>query len=348
MEKQLTAAMLAQVVEGEVQGNPNQLITGLENLRDATPEQVSFLTNRKYKDMVEGSKAGTIIVGKDCGLEARESHTLIVVENAELAVVKATMVFAPEPVKYAPGVHPSAVVAESAELAEGVHVGANAVIEENVKIGPNTVIAAGAYVGHQTTIGAECIIYQNVSIRERSVIGNKVILNCGVVIGGDGYGFAPTPQGPVKIPQVGYVRIDDDVEIGANSTVDRGRFGKTWIKSGVKIDNLVMIAHNVEVGEGSLIIALTGIAGSARIGRGVILAAQSGVNGHITIGDGVKLAATSSAHKSIDPGKEMLGTPAEEPKVFMERYTLPKKVRRLNKKIENLELQIEQLKSKLS
>ena len=178
----------------------------------------------------------------------------------------------------------------------------------------------------------------------RCFIGNRVILHPGVVVGGDGFGFVPGPRGIIKIPQTGIVQIDDDVEIGANTTLDRARFGKTWIKTGVKIDNQVMIAHNVVVGECSLLVAQSGIAGSAELGRGVILAAKSGVNGHITLGDGVQVAGTSGVVKSLPAGAIALGTPAESQREFMTRWTLPKKVEKLSKKIEELENKLKELK----
>lgn len=167
-------------------------------------------------------------------------------------------------------------------------VGANAVIEPGVEIGDGAVIGAGCYLGHQVKIGAGTILYPNVTVMYRCTIGRKCILHPGVVIGADGFGFVPGPQGLVKVPQTGIVQIDDDVELGANTTVDRARFGRTWIKSNVKVDDQVMIAHNVVIGESSILVAQTGIAGSAELGRGVVLGAKAGINGHITIGDGVQ------------------------------------------------------------
>ena len=203
----------------------------------------------------------------------------------------------------------------------------------------------GAYVGVEAKVGRNCYIAPNAVVMFRCVLGDKVVLHPGVVIGGDGFGFIPGPQGLVKVPQTGIVEIGNDVEIGANTTVDRARFGKTKIKDNVKIDNQVMIAHNVEIGESSILVAQCGIAGSAQIGRGVILAAKVGINGHITIGDGVQVAGTSGVVKSVPAGSIVMGTPAEGQREFMTRLMLPKKVEKLQAKIEALTAEIEKLKA---
>ncbi|MBQ9501608.1 MAG: UDP-3-O-(3-hydroxymyristoyl)glucosamine N-acyltransferase, partial [Lentisphaeria bacterium] len=181
------------------------------------------------------------------------------------------------------------------------------------------------------------------TVMYRCIVGRKAVIHPGVVIGGDGFGFVPGPQGLVKVPQTGIVQIDDDVEIGANTTIDRARFGKTWIKSNVKIDNQVMIAHNVVIGESSILVAQCGIAGSAELGRGVILAAKSGVNGHITLGDGVQVAGTSGVVKSLPAGSIALGTPAESQREFMARYSLPSRFEKLKAKVEKLESELNKL-----
>ena len=213
------------------------------------------------------------------------------------------------------------------------------------EIGDGTVIGAGCYIGHDVKIGAGSLLYPNVTIMYRCVIGRKAVIHPGVVIGGDGFGFIPTKQGLVKVPQTGIVQIDDDVEIGANTTIDRARFGKTWIKSNVKIDNQVMVAHNVVIGESSILVAQCGIAGSAELGRGVVLAAKSGVNGHITLGDGVQVAGTSGVVKSLPAGAIALGTPAESQREFMARHTLPSRFEKLSAKVEALRKEIAELKA---
>lgn len=344
-KKQLTAQEIAGLVEGTIKGNPERIITQVASLTDATATSVSFIGNSRYLSQLETSQAGVILVKPDLEQEPNEHQTFIVCDNIDVAFSKAIMAFAPPPIEYARGIHPTAYVAASATIGENVAIGPNSTIEADAVIGDNSVICAGTYIGHQAKIGNDCLIYQNVTISFRCVLGNRVIIQPGVVLGGDGYGFAPTPTGIIKLPQVGIVEIQDDVEIGANTTIDRARFGKTLIKTGTKIDNQVMIAHNVEVGAHTLIVAQTGIAGSAKIGNGCILAAKVGINGHITIGDGAQVAGTSGVKDSVPAGQIAIGTPAESQRKFIKRLALPKKVDRLTKKIKELEAEITQLKA---
>ena len=207
----------------------------------------------------------------------------------------------------------------------------------------NTVIGALCYIGNDVKIGPDCILYPNVTVMYRCTVGAKTILHPGVVIGADGFGFIPGPAGLVKVPQTGIVEIGNDVEIGANTTIDRARFGKTIIKDNVKIDDQVMVAHNVIVGESSILVAQAGIAGSAELGRGVILAGKAGINGHITIGDGCQIAGTSSVVKSLPPQTIAVGSPAESQREFLARVGLPKKVQKLDAKIKELEAKLAEL-----
>ena len=346
MAKTISSGELAAMTGGELKGKNDIIVTGVSSLKYAKPEDASFLGNKKYKSQLESSKASVIFVPKDYDCKPIEGKAFIVCDNPDHVFTKAVIFFAPEPIRYVPGIHPSAVVSDKAQIMENVHIGPNAVIEEGVVIGKNTVICAGVYVGHFTKIGENTLIYPNVCIRERCLVGNRVIIHPNATVGSDGFGFAPGPKGIVKIPQTGIVQIDDDVEIGSNCTIDRARFGKTWLKQGVKVDNLVQIAHNVIIGEFSMLISQCGVAGSAELGRGVIVAAKGGVNGHITIGDGAKIAGTSGVVKSVPPGAEVVGTPAEPPREFMERLTLPKKVKKMADRIDELENQLLQLKAR--
>ena len=346
MAKQISSKEMAELLGGELRGKADIMINSVSALKNAKEDSISFLANKKYKTQVAESKAGTVIVGKDYDDKVKDGHALIICDNPDLTFSKAIAFFAPEPIKFKPGIHPSAVIDPSAKIGTGVHIGPNAVIDEGAEIGNNTVIGAGTYIGHFTKVGENCLIYANVSIRERCVLGNRIIIHPGTSIGSDGYGFAPGPQGIIKIPQMGIVQIDDDVEIGANCAIDRARFGKTWLKRGVKLDNIVHIAHNVVIGEFSLLIGQCGVAGSTEIGRGAIIAAQAGINGHITIGDGAKVASTSGVVKSVPPGAEVVGTPAESPREFIERLSLPKKVKKLSGRIKELEDEIQKLKAK--
>ena len=224
------------------------------------------------------------------------------VSNPTKAFEQVVLKFAPKPITFAPGIHPSAIVDPSVQLGERVSIQPLAVIEAGAKIGDDTIIGAGSYVGHETVIGSACHIYPHVTIRERSRIGSRVIIHSGAVIGADGFGFEMVDGRHQKIQQLGIVQIDDDVEIGANTTVDRARFGRTWIQQGVKIDNLVQIAHNVVIGKNTVIAAQTGIAGSVQIGQRVLIGGQVGIIGHIEIGDNTAIGAQSGISKNISGG----------------------------------------------
>ena len=341
----LTAAKIAEMVNGKLIGSPDRTISSVSGIRDAQSDQLSFIGNKKYQHQLESTKAGVVLVCPDLADAPAVDRSLIVCDNVDYAFAKVIAVFAEEPPKWPVGVHPSAVVSHEAKLGQGVSINANAVIEAGAEIGDGTVIGAGCYIGHDVKIGAGSLLYPNVTVMYRCVIGRKAVIHPGVVIGGDGFGFIPTKQGLVKVPQTGIVQIDDDVEIGANTTIDRARFGKTWIKSNVKIDNQVMVAHNVVIGESSILVAQCGIAGSAELGRGVILAAKSGVNGHITLGDGVQVAGTSGVVKSLPAGAIALGTPAESQREFMARHTLPSRFEKLSAKVEALRKEIAELKA---
>ena len=342
--KKHTVKEIAEMINGRIIGSQDREISGVASLLDASENDISFLSNKKYAGQLATTKASAIMVAEDSEKNLPGGKTFIVCANPNATFTKVAMLFAPDPVTYPKEIHVSAVVSETAKISESASVGACAVIEDGAEIGDNTVIGAGTYIGHFTKIGSGTLIYPNVTVREHCTIGKRVIIHSGVVIGADGYGYEPGPTGIVKIPQVGSVRIDDDVEIGANSTIDRARFGKTWIKRGVKIDNLVHVAHNVTVGEFSMLIGQCGIAGSAVIGKGVIIAAQAGINGHITIGDGAKIAGTSGVLKDVPPGESLVGTPAENPRDFLERILLPQKVKKMVLKMLKLENSMAELR----
>lgn len=341
MSQVYTAAQVAEQVNGIVKGSPEREISGVNALKWASGTELSFLNNVKYRNVLDKSKASVVLVPANWKFEPAEHQTLILCEDPDKAFTKMCGFFAPDPIRYEPGIHPRAYVHESAVIDPSAHVGPTAVVEEGAVVGPNAVISAGAYVGHFCKIGDGTFVGPNASILKRCVIGKRCIIHAGASIGADGFGFNVTFRGLVKIPQNGIVQIDDDVEVGANSTIDRARFGKTWIKKGVKIDNLVHIAHNVVVGESSALIGQCGIAGSAEIGRGVVVAAQAGVNGHITLGDGTTIAGASAVQRSTPPGAKVFGTPAESEEDFLERHMLPRKVRKMMTRLEKLESHFE-------
>jgi UDP-3-O-[3-hydroxymyristoyl] glucosamine N-acyltransferase len=302
-----TIKELAALSGGELVGDPTLKITGAAALGEATPGEISFFTNRKYIGLLRKTRASAIFVPLDFAEPVDAAQ--IRVSNPTKAFEEVLLKFAPKRITFAPGIHPSAVIDPSAQLGKRVSIQPLAVIEPGAKIGDDTIIGAGSYVGHETVIGSDCHIYPNVTIRERSRVGSRVIIHSGAVIGADGFGFEMVDGRHQKLEQLGRVQIDDDVEIGANTTVDRARFGRTWIQEGVKIDNLVQIAHNVVIGKNSVIVAQAGISGSTLVGEGVTMAGQVGIAGHLEIADGTIIAAQSGVAKSL-PGGVWFGYPA--------------------------------------
>ena len=302
-----TLQQLATTSGGELVGDPSLQIMGAASLGDATPGEISFFANRKYVALLRKTRASAVFVPPDF----TEPITLaqIRVANPTKAFEQVVVKSAPKPITFAPGIHPTAVVDPSAQIGKCVSIQPHAVIESGARIGDDTIIGAGSYIGHETMIGPGCLIYPRVTIRERSRIGSRVIIHSGAVIGADGFGFEMVDGRQEKIQQLGIVQIDDDVEIGANTTVDRARFGQTWIQEGVKIDNLVQIAHNVVIGKNSVIVAQTGISGSTRVGERVMMGGQVGIVGHLEIGDGTAIGAQSGVSKSL-PGGVWFGSPA--------------------------------------
>jgi len=295
-----TLEQLAKTSGGELVGDPSLQITGAASLAEATPGEVSFFANPKYIALLRKTRASAIFVPPNFAetLDAAQ----IRVSNPAKAFEQVVLKFAPKPIQFPPGIHPTAVVDPSAQLGERVSIQPHAVIEAGATIGDDTIIGAGSYVGHETMIGSSCLIYPSVTIRERSRIGSRVIIHSGAVIGADGFGFEMVDGRQEKIQQLGIVQIDDDVEIGANTTIDRARFGRTWIQEGAKIDNLVQVAHNVVIGKNTVIAAQTGIAGSVRIGQRVLIGGQVGIIGHIEIGDNTAIGAQSGISKNISGG----------------------------------------------
>jgi UDP-3-O-[3-hydroxymyristoyl] glucosamine N-acyltransferase len=296
----LTLGEIEKMSGGKLRGDPQQEITGAASLAEATAGEISFFGNSKYAAQLRATRATAVFVPVD--FEESIPAAQIRVSNPAKAFEQVVIKFAPAPVKFAPGIHPTAVIAPTAKLGRAVSIQPHAVIEAGVEIGDNTVVGAGSYIGEQSVLGPDCMIYPRVSIRERTKIGARVIIHSGAVIGADGFGFEPTQRGYEKVRQIGIVQIDDDVEIGANTAIDRARFGRTWIQKGVKIDNLVHVAHNVVVGENSVMAAQVGIAGSARVGKRVVMGGQVGVVGHVEIGDDTTLGAKTGVSKNISGG----------------------------------------------
>lgn len=292
-----TLQEIAALSGGELIGDPAKKITGLASLAEAVEGEVAFFAASKYLPLLRETRASAVFVPLDFQEGIRAAQ--IRVGNPSKAFEQVVLKLAPPPVRFPAGVHPTAIVAEDVKLGEGVSVQAHAVIEAGASIGDRSVIGANSYVGHETQMGVDCIIYPLAMIRERCRIGARVLIHSGAVIGADGFGFEVVDGRHQKVPQVGIVQIDDDVEIGANTTIDRARFGRTWIQEGAKIDNLVQIAHNVVVGKHSIIVGQAGIAGSSRLGSYVMVGGQAGITGHVEIGDRTSIGAKTGVSKNI-------------------------------------------------
>jgi len=291
-----------------VEGDGAQIVTGLAGLKEARPGDVTFLGNPRYARLLETTTATAALVAPTWRGTCR--CVLIRVPDPDRAFTKLALILAPQAPSCPPGVHPTAVVAPGATLTSDVSIGPYCVIESEVRIGARTVVMAGCYLGYGTQVGEDCRLYPHVTTREFTRIGNRTIIHNGAVIGSDGFGYTNENGVWRKIPQVGVVEIGDDVEIGANVTIDRARFGKTVIGHGVKIDNLVQVAHNVRIGDHTAIAAQAGIAGSATIGRHVQIGGQAGITGHISVGDHAVIGAQSGVSKDTPPGAVVFGTPA--------------------------------------
>ena len=308
--KSFSLGELSRLLDAEVKGDPDLHVTGVGALDSATSGQLSFLVDSRYRHLLSGCRASALIVSS----EFRElEYNLLITSNPYLAMAKAAQLLLPDSAEAA-AIHPAAFIGEGVLFGEGVPVGPLAHIGDNSQIGAGTRIGAGAYLGKGVRIGERCLIHPRACILDGCIIGNRVIIHAGAVIGADGYGYAQDEQGRhVKIPQIGIVQIDDDVEIGANTTVDRATFGRTWIKRGAKIDNLVMLAHNVVVGEDCLLVAQVGISGSTRLGNQVVLGGQVGAVGHVQVGDGVKVGAKGGIRHSIKPNQIVSGATLRPP-----------------------------------
>jgi len=338
-----TLKEIARLIDGKVVGDENIQISGASGIREAAEGEITFLANPKYMPLMDKTAASAIITSADA---QKTVKPIIVTENPSLAFAKVISLFMPDEVAQHPvGIDPTAKMGKNVRLGKGVAIGAYVVIGDDVEIGDKTIIYAHCFIGNQTKIANNTLIYPNVSIRERISIGASVIIHSGTVIGSDGFGFVTIRGRHHKIPQVGTVEIGDDVEIGANVTIDRARFDKTVIGRGTKIDNLVQIAHNVIIGENCLIVAQAGISGSTTLGNSVTLAGQAGLVGHIHIGDNAIVTAQSGVAKSVPADTMVSGYPARPfmttQRVNASLQNLPDTIKELKKKIAELETKLE-------
>ena len=339
----LTLSAIARMVDGTVEGDGDTLVTGLAGLREAQSGDLSLLMSRKYAAALSETQAAAVLVRSRWSGES--PCPVIRVADPAAAMTQVAVATKPEYPPPAAGVHPSAVVAGDVVLADDVTIGPLCVLEAGVRVGQGTVLVASCYLGAGVAVGEQSMLYPHVSVREGCRIGSRTTIHNGSVIGSDGFGYDRQEDGSwVKIPQVGIVEIGDDVEIGANVTIDRSRFGRTLIGDGVKLDNLSQIAHNVVIGENSAVAAMCGIAGSTVFGRNVQMGGMSGSAGHLTIGDNASVAGHSTVLKDVPPGSFYMGHVAMPHKEWKRIHAAELHLPELVRKMAELERTIEGLK----
>jgi len=342
--KILTLEEINNIVKGELEGDPKVIIKGASGIKEAQEGDITFLANPKYEFLVDDSNASAIIMSRD--MPKPKSKPVIRVENPSLAFAELITRMFPSDKRIPKGIHETALLGRNVSLGKGVCLGPYVVIEDDCRIEDNSIICAGVFIGFDTSIGTDSFIYPNVTIREKTQIGNHVIIYSGTVIGSDGFGFEQVNGANEKIPQVGIVVVEDNCEIGSCSTIDRARFGKTVIGRGTKIDNLVQIGHNVQIGENSIIIAQTGVSGSSKIGKKVILAGQSGIVGHIELGDNVIVGAQAGVTKSVPRNSFVVGSPAKPHRVAKKIFAGWLKIEDLIKEVADLREEVSKLTQK--
>jgi len=342
---QFNAIQIAQIIEGVVEGNDAVQVNSFGKIEEAKEDQISFLANPKYEEFLYSTNAGIIIINKNQVLKHPIKNTIIRVDDAYTAFATLLDKYQQLQIALLHGIEEPSFISDTAKMGENVFVGAFAYIGKNVKVGNNVKIYPGVYLGNNVEVGENSILHPGVKIYFDCIIGKNVVIHAGTVIGSDGFGFAPQIDGTFKkVPQIGNVIIENNVEIGANTTIDRATIGSTIIKDGVKLDNLIQIAHNVEVGSNTVIAAQTGISGSTKIGKNVMIGGQTGTAGHIQIADGTKINGKSGITKSIKkPNTSVSGNPAYEFTGFMRSQSIVKNLPALEKRIQELEKLIENL-----
>jgi UDP-3-O-[3-hydroxymyristoyl] glucosamine N-acyltransferase len=344
-----SAQQIALLAGGRVEGNPDAAVGGFGKIEEAKAGDLAFLANPKYEEFLYSTQATIVIVNESLELKQAVDATLIRVPDAYSAFAALLAQYEAMQQQLLNGRQEPSFVHDTATIGSNVFIGAFAYIGRNAKIGNNVKIHPQVFIGDDVTIGDNSVLNPGVKVYHRCVIGKNVIVHAGTVIGSDGFGFAPQPDGTFKkVPQMGNVVLEDNVEVGSNTTIDRATIGSTLIKAGAKIDNLVQIAHNVEVGSHTVIAAQTGISGSTKVGQGVMIGGQVGIVGHIKIGDGAKINAQSGVSKGIEPGKAVTGSPAFDYTSALRSQAAARRLPELEKKVKELESQLEQLKSLLT
>jgi UDP-3-O-[3-hydroxymyristoyl] glucosamine N-acyltransferase len=343
-----TAQQIALLIQGKIEGEATAVVNQFGKIESAMPGEISFLANPKYEDFLYTTKASIIIVNESLVLKNKIGSTLIRVPDAYAAFATLLTKYQEMKNENLVGIQSPSFIASTAKLGEQNYIAAFAYIGENVKTGNKVKIFPNAVIGENVSIGNNVTIHAGVIIYSDCILGNNVTIHSGSIIGSDGFGFAPNADGSYqKIPQLGNVIIEDDVEIGSNTTIDRATIGSTIIKKGVKIDNLIQIAHNVEIGENTVIAAQVGISGSTKIGKGVMMGGQSGTIGHIVIADGIKIAARTGITKEFkEAGITLSGYPAREQSAFLRAQVAQKNLPALEKRVKELEIMVQQLSQK--
>lgn len=345
---QFSASQIADIINGTVDGNAETTVHSFGKIEEAKSGQLAFLANPKYEDFLYSTKASAIIVNQNLQLKQPISATLIRVPDAYSAFAVLLDKYQQIKTQQLTGIQQPIYMDPTAKIGEQVFIGAFAYLGEQVTVGNGTKIFPNVYLGNNVTVGNNSMIHPGVKIYHDCVIGSNVVIHAGTIIGSDGFGYAPQPDGSLKkVPQIGNVVIEDGVEIGANTTIDRATIGSTLIKSGAKLDNLLQIAHNVEVGNNSVIAAQSGVSGSTKIGRNVMIGGQAGIVGHIQIADGSKINAQSGVSKSIKvPHSAVTGSPAYDYTAALRSQAITRNLPQLEKRIKELEEMVQKLLDK--
>ena len=342
-----SAKQIAEFIQGTIVGDENATVHTFAKIEEGIPGAISFLSNPKYTSYIYDTQSSIVLVNKDFEPEREIKATLIKVDNAYESLAKLMTLYEQSHPKRT-GIDPLAYVAPTAKIGENVYLAPFACVGDHAEVGDNTELHPHATVGRNAKVGKNCILYTNSNVYHDCIVGDNCILHSGSVIGADGFGFAPTPNGYDKIPQIGIAILEDDVEIGANTCVDRATMGATIIRKGVKLDNLIQVAHNVEIGSNTVIASQTGIAGSTKVGEWCMFGGQVGIAGHIKIGDKVNLGAQSGVPGSIKSGQSLIGTPPIEMKNFFKSSAVFKKLPEMYMELNNLKKELEELKKQLN
>lgn len=340
---EFSAKQIAQFVQGVIEGDENATVNTFAKIEDGKPGAISFLSNPKYTHYIYDTESSIVLVDKSVELEKPTNATLIKVDNAYECVAKLLQLYESMKPKKT-GIDSLAFISPSAKIGENVYIGAFAYIGDNVVIGDGCQIYPNVVICENAKVGNDCLFYPNVTIYHDCHVGNRVTLHAGSVVGSDGFGFAPSENGYDKIPQIGIVTIEDDVEIGANTCIDRSTMGSTYVRKGVKLDNLVQIAHNTDIGANTVMSAQVGIAGSTKVGQWCMFGGQVGIAGHITIGNKVFLGAQSGVPSSLKDNQTLIGTPPMEKLPYFKSQAIFQKLPDLYKQIQKLQKEVDELK----